>query len=309
MDANKVKEILKKLNFEERFNTDQTAVCILIMLDKTKRDDLLFDTLNDGVRIHDIIKYAEILLNKKYAENTRESIRKSSLKRLVDHGLVIVNRDNPSRPTNSGNTNYVLEKSFEEILKADDSTRNGLIEKWLKSHESLLKIKKELDMKNKVRVTIRSQIVELSPGKHNVLIKEIIESFCKKYVKKPVVVYVGDTKNKEVYTNKSMLEQLEFNIDVHDKLPDVIVYDKSDKKIIVVESVTSVGSFEELRKKEVDKLINKRIKNKKMVKSVFYITAFLDRDTFRRFSKIIAWGTTVWIAREPEGLIKYEINH
>ena len=46
-----------------------------------------------------------------------------------------------------------------------------------------------------------------------------------------------------------------------------------------------------------------------MIKSVFYITAFLDRDTFRRFSKIIAWDTAVWIAREPEGLIKYEINH
>lgn len=308
MDVDGVKQILKKLNFEERFNTDQTAICILIMLDKTKRKDLLFNTLNDGVRIHDIIKYSDILLNKKYAENTRESIRKSSLKRLVDHGLVIVNSDNPSRPTNSGNTNYILEKTFEDILRIDKSNRDSKINTWLNLHKSLIKIKKELDLKNNVEVEILTEKIELSPGEHNVLIKEIIESFCKKFISNPMIIYVGDTKNKEIFKNVSFLLKLGFDIDIHDKMPDVIAYDMSNKKLIFIESVTSVGPFEELRKKEVENLVQKRFRNKKMIKSIFYVTAFLDRNAFRKFSNIIAWNTSVWIATEPNGLINYELK-
>lgn len=308
MDIAEVKEILKKLKLEERFNTDQTAICILIMLDKKKRKDLLFNTLNDGVRIHDIIKYSDILLSKKYAENTRESIRKSSLKRLVDHGLVIVNPDDSSRPTNSGNTNYILEKTFEEILRTDKSNRNAKIKKWLNSHKSLLKIKKELELKNIVEIEILSEKIKLSPGKHNVLIKEIVESFCQKFISDPVIIYIGDTKNKEIFKNVSFLLRFGFDINIHEKMPDVIAYDKSNKKLIFIESVTSVGPFEELRKKEVDNLVKKQFKNKKMIGSIDYITAFLDRDTFRKFSKIIAWNTSVWIATEPKGLINYVLK-
>jgi len=36
---------------------------------------------------------------------------------------------------------------------------------------------------------------------------------------------------------------------------------------------------------------------------VEYFTAFPDRKTLRRFVEEIAWGTQVWIAAEPYGLI------
>ena len=305
MDFETVRRILKKLKFEERFNTEQTAVCILVMLDIERREGLLFNSLHDGSRIHDIIQYADHLLSKKYAENTRESIRKSSLKRLVDYGLVVVNHDNPSRPVNSGNTNYILEKFFEEILRADISNRDKLINKWLASHSDLLKRRKELDLKTKVRVKIDSETIELSAGAHNVLIKEIIESYCKRFIKKPKVLYVGDTRNKEVFYDEDFLAKMGFELDVHYKMPDVIVYDQYKKELVVFESVTSVGPFEELRKKEVEDLISKRMINKNMIGSVSLVTAFLDRNTFGKFARIIAWNTVVWIANEPDGCIRY----
>ena len=36
-----------------------------------------------------------------------------------------------------------------------------------------------------------------------------------------------------------------------------------------------------------------------------YVTAFLDRETFRKFSHDIAFETEVWIANRPEHMIHY----
>ena len=36
-----------------------------------------------------------------------------------------------------------------------------------------------------------------------------------------------------------------------------------------------------------------------------YITAFLNKDTFRRFISDIAWETEVWIATDPDHLIHF----
>jgi hypothetical protein len=38
---------------------------------------------------------------------------------------------------------------------------------------------------------------------------------------------------------------------------------------------------------------------------VILITAFLDRDTYRKFAKDIAWETEVWIADAPEHMIHF----
>lgn len=88
MKINNIAKILKQLDFDDRFNTEQTAICIIS----------LFENYPKLLRIHDIIVHAKKKLHKEYAENTRESIRKGSLKRLVNHGLVISNKDDPKRP-------------------------------------------------------------------------------------------------------------------------------------------------------------------------------------------------------------------
>ncbi len=40
---------------------------------------------------------------------------------------------------------------------------------------------------------------------------------------------------------------------------------------------------------------------------VVYITAFPDRQTFRRFVVDIAWETKVWIAAEQFGIIHFDL--
>lgn len=124
-------------------------------------------------------------------------------------------------------------------------------------------------------------------------------------IKNAEVVYLGDTKHKMRYVNKKILKKLGITLDRHDKLPDVIVWSQKSMKFYVIESVTSVGPVEEMRKKEIENVINgKSSKNYEIT----YTTAFLDRKTFRKFSEVIANDTNVWIATEPDGLIQYSKN-
>ena len=293
MDLEKIKDILEKLGFNERFNTEQTAVCVYVLFKKQK--DM------KGLRIHDIIVNAKDLLNKNYAENTRESIRKLSLKRLVNHGLLILNPDNPKRPINSGLTNYSLEPSFREILKNDKNT--NLIKKWGDGHKDLLKNLKERIERHDIYLKINNKTIKLSYGEHNMLIKQIIEVLIKNKFLGFEVFYIGDTKNKQVYIDKSILKKLKFKIDIHDKMPDVMAYSNKLNKILVVESVTSVGAFEDSRVQEIEELIKNKFKKK--IEDIIYVTAFLDIATFSKFSKIIAFGTRVWVAEKPERTINY----
>ncbi|PDY52290.1 hypothetical protein CON61_15895 [Bacillus toyonensis] len=94
------------------------AICVLALSDTKTRENLIKgkNCLADGARITDILRYAENDLGKSYAENTRETIRKHSLKYLVDNEMVLVNADDANRPTNSGLTNYTLSDKFEKLL-------------------------------------------------------------------------------------------------------------------------------------------------------------------------------------------------
>jgi len=291
MNTSYIENILKQLGFDDRFNTEQTAICVIS----------LFGNYPKLLRIHDIIVYAKKKLNKEYAENTRESIRKSSLKRLVNHGLVIFNKDDPARPTNSGLTNYSLMEEFYKILKSKGTSRKKLIIYWKKLHHKM-KIELE-DTRHKVRILLpTNKRLSLSPGPHNILEKHIVEYLVPINIRQAEVVYLGDTRKKMLYVNKDLTKKLGIILDEHDKLPDVIVWSYKSKKFYVIESVTSVGPVEESRKKEIDYVINK--KSSKNYEIIF-ITAFLDRKTFRKFSDVIANDTYVWIASEPEGLIHY----
>lgn len=291
LDIQKTQEILKRLGFDPRFNTEQTAICVIS----------LFENHPKLIRIHDIITYAKNKLNKNYAENTRESIRKGSTKRLVNHGLAISNKDDPSRPTNSGRTNYCLTDDFYEILRSGGKSQEKRVQTWNELHGSM--IAQIDDTTHNVTVKFPDgKTYELSPGAHNLLEKYIVERFVLSMIKKPEMVYLGDTRKKMLFVNENLVKKLGIILDEHDKLPDVIVWSHTSRRFHVIESVTSVGPVEESRKREIDYIINGKTDKKY---DITYTTAFLDRKTFSRFAGIIASDTSVWIASEPDGLIQY----
>lgn len=97
--------------------------------------------------------------------------------------------------------------------------------------------------------------------------------------------------------NVEKLSLLGFEITLHDKMPDVVLYREDNDWIYFIEAVTSVGPMDPKRILEI----------KNMTKSVtagkIYVTAFLDFATFKKFSEQLAWDTEVWIADMPEHMI------
>src|SRR6266571_1967507 len=87
--AKQIKKLLDDLGFPSRFNTEQTSLCVSALADNSPREGLILGkkTLREGARIHNIIQFSRTSLGKTIAENTRESLRKTSLKYLVDFGL------------------------------------------------------------------------------------------------------------------------------------------------------------------------------------------------------------------------------
>lgn len=66
--------------------------------------------------------------------------------------------------------------------------------------------------------------IKLSPGGQNPLIKEIIEQFCPRFAPGSHLIYVGETDEKWAIFDEQLLKNLGVRVDVHGKMPDVVVY-------------------------------------------------------------------------------------
>ena len=97
--------------------------------------------------------------------------------------------------------------------------------------------------------------------------------------------------------NIERLSELGFEITLHDKMPDVVLYNADKDWIYFIESVTSVGPMDPKRIVEIGEMTS-NVKAGKI-----FITAFLDFATFKKFSEQLAWETEVWIADMPDHMI------
>ena len=169
-------------------------------------------------------------------------------------------------------------------------------------HNKLIDIytsKKEMTM---MPVKINGVDFKFSTGKHNELQKAIIEKFAPRFAPNSECLYVGDTIKKDLVKNIAKLKELGFEITLHDKMPDVILYREDKNWIYFVESVTSVGPMDPKRILEITEL------TKNVMAGKIYITAFLDFKTYKKFSESLAWETEVWIAEMPEHMIHLNGN-
>jgi len=110
-------------------------------------------------------------------------------------------------------------------------------------------------------------------------------------------LYVGDTTEKDLVKNIDKLTEIGFEITLHDKMPDVVLYREDKNWIYFVESVTSVGPMDPKRILEITEM-TQGVKAGKI-----FVTAFLDFKTYKKFSEALAWDTEVWIAELPEHMI------
>lgn len=243
-----------------------------------------------------------------YKPNSRETIRRQTLHQFEQARIVDRNRDDPSRATNSKDNNYALNQPIIEILKEyPNGAWQQKIDEYKEDLHNLQDLyQRKLDME-KIPVRLpNGKEIKLSPGKHNQLHADIVHEFCPRFIgESGVVLYIGDTASsrneggKLLVLEAAQLESLGVPPMSHDKLPDVVVFDKKRKWLFLIEAVTSHGPVSPKRWIEMEKALEDCKVGK------VYVTAFPDSIEFRKHAADIAWETEVWIADSPDHMIHF----
>ena len=287
------REFLKTIGMPKAQQTDLCCYVILAMAG-IKPDMSWSEATNEWIRIHDMIQFVNTFYGVSYAENSRETFRKQALHSFRTAALI---EDN-GKATNSPNYRYRLTEETVELLKTMQTPEWEIVlKRFFCYHKKLIDVyasKKQMTM---MPVNINGEDFKFSTGKHNELQKAIIEEFAPRFAPNSECLYVGDTTKKDLVKNVDKLKALGFEIMLHDKMPDVVLYREDKNWIYFVESVTSVGPMDPKRILEITEM------TKDVTAGKIFVTAFLDFKTYKKFAEELAWETEVWIAEMPDHMI------
>jgi len=299
--------ILKKLQLPKAQQNERSQR-VLLSLANIRPADNWSEASAPLITTREIMNFIETQYNHAYAANSRESIRKETLHQFEQAGLVVRNRDDFTRATNSSKNNYSLNQEIVDILHLfPDKGWEDRLQLFLDSVGSLVeKYAKRMD---RVKIPIKlsnGKEIKLSPGKHNQLHADIINEFCPRFIDNGgIVLYIGDTASsrseggKYMHLEEEILLSLGVPPMAHDKLPDVVVYDTNKKWLFLIEAVTSRGPVSPKRWIELEETLSECKVGR------VYVTALPDQNMFRKFSADIAWETEVWLANNPDHMIHF----
>lgn len=131
---------------------------------------------------------------------------------------------------------------------------------------------------------------------------KVLEEFAPRFAPNSECLYVGDTTQKDMVKNVDKLAELGFDITLHDKMPDVVLYKEDKNWIYFIEAVDSVGPMSPARVLDINTM------TKDVTAGKIFITAFLSVDKYKRFIDQLAWETEVWIAEMPDHMIHLNGN-
>ena len=285
--------ILKELQVPAK---QQSDICcyVLLAMSCISEEKHWVESTNEWIRIHDIITYTKNAFRVVYAENSRETIRKQALHHFRNAAFI---EDN-GKATNSPNYRYRITNEMLALIKTFGTEKwFSAKESFLLDHDSLINQYSSKREMRKIPVSINGKPFVFSQGKHNELQKAIIEEFAPRFAPNSECLYVGDTIEKDLVKNEEKLRNLGFEITLHDKMPDVILYSEEKKWLYFIEAVTSVGPMDPKRIKEINDITTEVSLGK------IFVTAFPDFRTFKRFSDSLAWETEAWIADTPDHMI------
>jgi len=293
-------EILESLGFPRQQLNERSALTLLSLLD-LKPDDTWEDVRNPLMGITPMMDFFAKHYGKRYAPNTRETVRRQTVHQFLQASLIVPNPDKPSRPTNSPKAVYQIEPAALKLLREfGKPTWAGHLREYLHTVETLKRLYARERDKRRIPVNVADgKEIRLSPGGQNVLVKKIIDVFCSLFTPGAQVIYVGDTQAKWAYFEPDALRGLGVEIEEHGKMPDVVVHYTEKNWLVLIEAVTSHGPVNPKRRQELKELFaGSKI-------GLVYVTAFLDRRTMMKYLDDISWETEVWIAESPTHLIHF----
>lgn len=279
---------------------ERMAVCFLAVASVT---DIWSKASSEKFyKTRDVITYVNTHFEENISSGSYDDIRRKDLKLLVLAGLVVNSGEKQSAATNDPTRGYSLEENFKNLIihygGKDWAQKLQVFTQDRPSLAELLARKRDIEQ---IPVTLPGGVkLHFSSGEHNVLQKKIIEDFLPSFGGGCLVLYIGDTAHKLLHIDGDGLKKLNFFELSHDELPDIIAYNSVNNWLFLIEAVHSAGPMSEIRLHELKKLL------KNCTADLIFVTAFLKRDDFRKWSADIAWETEVWIADNPDHMIHFD---
>lgn len=248
-----------------------------------------------------IITHMNSYWEENISSGSYDDIRRKDLVLPVEALVILNSAKNPNANTNDGTRGFAINPAAAKAIRkyGDAGWQQSVLEFHRERPTLALTLSRVRDLA-RVPVQISSGVkLTFSAGKHNDLQKAIIESFLPIFGHGAEILYVGDTANKNLYLDATGLKKINFFELAHDKLPDVVAYSSEKNWLYLIEAVTTANPITELRRSVLLRSASE------CSADLIFVTAFLDRDTYRKFSKDIAWETEVWIADAPEHMIHF----
>ena len=292
--------IIKSLGLPRGQHNERSALTLLAILNLKSKGNWQ-ELERPLIGITPIMEFCRDHYGKEYAPNTRETFRRQTMHQFVDAGIAVYNPDRPDRPVNSPKTCYQISaEAFDVAFAFNTNKWNDTLAHFLKNRSSLAQRYAKVRNMQMIPVKIADdEEINLTPGKHSQLIRDIIGKFAPRYAPGSEVIYVGDTGDKIGYFQKDRLSKFDVHVDKHGKMPDVVLYFPEKDWLLLVESVTSHGPVDAKRHGELAKLF------KNASPGLLYVTAFPNRGTMARYLTEISWETEVWCADAPTHLIHF----
>lgn len=294
-------QIITSLGLPRAQQNERSALCLLALVNLSPGKAWRVAE-NPLMGITPIIDWVREHYGKKYAPNTRETVRRQTMHQFCDAGIALYNPDQPNRPVNSPRAVYRIEPAALKLIRTFGTPAwHDALTDYLAERETLIvRYAKEREQ-NRVPVKIAPEKeISLSAGEHSELIRAIIEDFAPRFAPGSVLVYAGDTGDKWGYFDAALLTELGVDVDLHGKMPDVVLHYTKKNWLLLVESVTSHGPVDAKRHAELAALFAKS------KAGLVFITAFPNRAVMSRYFGYIAWETEVWVADAPSHLIHFD---
>lgn len=248
-----------------------------------------------------IISYMNEHWGENISSGSYDDIRRKDMILPVEALIILNSAKNRNANTNDGTRGFAINPAAAKAIRKFGTPEWKIfVAEFLQGRTTLS------DQFDRVRNLARVPVVingdtclTFSAGDHNILQKAIIESFLPIFGHGSTILYVGDTTKRDLYLDAAGLKNINFFDLAHDKLPDIVAYSADKNWLYLVEAVTTANPITELRRS----ILIRSAAN--CTADLIFVTAFLDRDTYRKFSRDIAWETEVWIADAPEHMIHF----
>jgi hypothetical protein len=291
-------QALRDLGMPHEQQNDRTALCMLALLGLTP-DQKWNEATAPAVGVTPIMDFARVQYRRRYKPNSREMFRRQSVHQLVQAGIVLQNPDCPDRPVNSPKTFYQIEPNVLRLLrKIGTGSWGRSLPAYQKKHISLAA--RYANARRMQQIPVRTgdgKVLHLTPGKHSLLIRDVLTQFASRFTPGAYVLSLGDTGKKWAVRDTLGFQKLKINLDDHGKMPDVVLYDPKRKWLLLVEVVTSHGPVNPKRHAEL------KVQFGGSKVGLVFVTAFPSRSIMKKHWNQLAWETEVWVADHPDHMI------